>query len=78
MKKDSTMRKVLEGMGWRMYYECVQTCGHKQFFTHDGKPGYEVRTKISTNTFSILLNNHVIAGPFWGYQVEEKLTKHLK
>lgn len=67
------MKQVLESKGWIMHHECIVSCGHKQFFNHPGKQGYEVRTRVKNNTFSILLNNRVIAGPYWGYQMEEKL-----
>jgi len=70
------MKQKLEALGWKMYYEC-DTCGGKQQFNHESYNGYEIRAKKRTNTFSILLNNHVIAGPFWNYQLEEKLKKHV-
>jgi hypothetical protein len=69
------MRQVLESKGWVMYHEC-ETCGHRQHFSHPEKQGYEIRTKVKNNTFSILLNNMVIAGPFWGFEIEEKLLKY--
>jgi hypothetical protein len=67
------MREALEAKGWVMYYECILTCGHKQYFNHPDKKGYEIRSKIKNNTFSILLNNMIIAGPYWGFEIEEKL-----
>jgi hypothetical protein len=70
------MKQVLESKGWVMYYECVVPCGHKQYFNHPEKNGYEIRAKVKNNTFSILLNNMVIAGPFWGFEIEEKLLKY--
>ena len=72
------MKEVLEANGWKMYHECDTCSGHKQFFKNDDKPGYEVRVKVKNNTFSILLNNMIIAGPFWNYQLEESLTKYVK
>ncbi|MDF2381331.1 hypothetical protein JMG10_07635 [Nostoc ellipsosporum NOK] len=49
-----------------------------QHFSHPEKPGYEIRTRLRSNTFSILLKNHIVGGPFWGYQIEQKLTEHVK
>lgn len=69
------MKQVLESKGWVMYYDCL-TCGHKQYFNHPDKKGYEVRAKVKNNTFSILLNNLIIAGPFWGYEIEQKLLQY--
>ncbi|MDB5200575.1 MAG: hypothetical protein JWO92_2538 [Chitinophagaceae bacterium] len=71
------MKEKLEANGWKMYYECNTCAGHKQFYKNDAKEGYEVRIKVKNQTFSILLKNMVIAGPFWGYQIEEKLKKHV-
>lgn len=69
------MRQVLESKGWVMYHECM-SCGHKQWFNHPEKAGYEIRAKVKSNTFSILLENKIIAGPFWGFEIEEKLLKY--
>lgn len=66
------MKQQLEELGWKMYYEC-QSCGFKQFFSHAEKVGYEVRIRPRQNTFSILKDNMVIAGPFWGYELKAKL-----
>lgn len=70
------MKQTLESKGWVMYYECISPCA-KQHFNHPDKPGYEIRTKFKKQTFSILLNNNIIAGPFWGYTLEEKLLIHI-
>ena len=70
------MREELESKGWLMYYECLQTCGHKQYFSHNEKPGYEIIFSVKSNTFVILLNNNVIAGPFWAFELEQKLPKY--
>ena len=71
------MKQILEAKGWVKYYEC-NTCGHKQFYKNVNNPGYEIRTRVKNNTFSILLNNMIIAGPFWGYQLEEKISQYVK
>jgi hypothetical protein len=69
------MKQLLESKGWVMYYSC-DFCGGKQYFKNNDKAGYEVRTRIKNNTFTIMLNNRIIAGPFWGYELEEKLLKY--
>lgn len=69
------MKEVLIAQGWIIYHECNTCGGHRQYFKNKEKPGYEVRCRIRNNTFSILLNNAIIAGPFWGYQLAEKLTQ---
>lgn len=71
------MKQVLEAKGWVMYHECNTCSGHRQFFKNENKPGYELRIKVKNQTFSILLNNMVIAGPFWNYQLEEKLLQYV-
>lgn len=72
------MKEKLLELGWKMYYECDLCQGHMQFFTNEAFPGYEIRIKIRNNTFSILLKNLVIAGPFWGYDIEKKVQAHVK
>jgi hypothetical protein len=71
------MKQVLEANGWVMFHECNTCVGHRQYFKKEAKPGYEIRTRTKNNTFSILLNNMVIAGPFWGYELESKLSKYV-
>lgn len=71
------MKEVLIANGWKMYHECNTCAGHRQYFNHSGKPGYEVRTKTKNNTFSILLKNAIVAGPFWGYQMADKLKQYV-
>lgn len=66
------MQKTLEDNGWFMYYECL-TCGHKKFYTHKDHPGYEVRTREVSKTFSILLNNMIILGPLFEWDLKQKL-----
>lgn len=67
------MRKILEEKGWKMYHEC-RSCGHKLYFNHPEKPGYEIRAKVNNRTFSIIQNNQIVSGPHWGYQLEDKLA----
>jgi hypothetical protein len=71
------MREKLEALGWIKYHECNTCSGHRMFFNKADKPGYEVRIKIRNNTFSILLRNVIIAGPYWGYELEQKLLEHV-
>lgn len=70
------MKQQLEAKGWVMYYECRKRCGNKQYYNNVQHPTYEVVVK--GNTFNILMSKHVIAGPFWGYQLDEQLTKFVK
>ncbi len=69
------MKEALEAKGWKIYWECKSPC-YKQYFNHVAKVGFEIRVRIRNKTFSIIQNNMVIAGPFWEYQLEEKLEKH--
>jgi len=71
------MKEKLLANGWEMFHECDSCVGHRQYFSNKAKKGYEIRTRVKNNTFSILLNNTIIAGPFWGYQVEEKLKQYV-
>lgn len=70
------MKELLTANGWVMYYQCKCSGGRQQWSNND-KPGYEVRTKTKNGTFSILLKNTIIGGPFWGYQLEEKLKLYV-
>lgn len=58
-----------------MYHDC-DACGHKQYFTNSTKRGYEIRTRVRTQTFSILLDNRVISGPFNAYLLKSKLDEY--
>jgi hypothetical protein len=71
------MREILETAGWVMYYNCNTCGGNKQYFNNLSKPGYEIRTRPKNNTFSVVLNNRIVAGPFWGYQLEQKITEYV-
>jgi hypothetical protein len=66
------MKAKLIALGWVLYYECLTTC-KKQYFNHPEKAGYEVRVRTANKTFSIILNNRIVSGPHWEYQLEEKL-----
>jgi hypothetical protein len=57
-----------------MYYECINPCA-KQYFSNPSYKGYEVRVKTRKKTFSILLDNEVIAGPAYEYQLLPKLNE---
>lgn len=61
-----------------MFHECNAPCGHKQHFSHAEKSGYEIIARVKAKTFSIKYRNQIIAGPFWSYQLEEKLNEHVK
>ena len=73
-----SMKEKLEALEWKLYYECSRCNGQKQYFTNPAKPKYEIRTRPKNQTFSILYENHVIAGPFYGYQLGEKLSKYVQ
>jgi len=68
------MKAQLIALGWIMYYECITPCA-KQYFNNTAFPGYEVRVRTRKNTFSIVSENIIIGGPFYPYQLEEKLKK---
>lgn len=70
------MKELLLSKGWVMYYECTLRCGHKQWYNNTQHIGYEVVVK--GQTFTLQLNNQVIAGPLYGYQLEQTLNKFVK
>ncbi len=70
------MRESLESKGWKMYYECNTCSGVRQYYSHTEKPGWEVRVRVRSNTFSLFLNNHKVSGPHYGYMLEEQLQKN--
>jgi len=71
------MKEQLLARGWVMYYKC-KCSGGKEYYSNASFPGFEVRIRIKNNTFSIILSNMVIAGPFWGYQLKEMVDKYVK
>lgn len=70
------MKQQLEGLGWKMIHECDTCKGIKQTYTHEGHTGYEILTVVRTNVFSILRENRIVAGPFWGYQLDETIKNY--
>lgn len=68
------MKEQLIALGWLMYYECITPCA-KQYYSNAAYPGYEIRVRTRKKTFSIVLNNVIVGGPFYSYQLEEKLKK---
>lgn len=69
------MKKQLEAKGWIMFSECKSPCA-KQHFSNPTKKGYEIRVKTTSQTFSIMLDNMVVSGPHWAYQLDEKLISN--
>lgn len=70
------MTEALTTRGWVKYYDCLVCNTLVQFFNHPDKNGYEVKVKPKKNTFSLIIDNRIIAGPFWGYQLEEKMNQY--
>lgn len=68
------MKDQFIALGWIMYYECVTPCA-KQYFTNPAFPGYEIRVRTRKQQFSIVLDNNIVGGPFYNYQLTEKLKK---
>ncbi len=68
------METILKNRGWVMYYECKK-CGHRKYFIHNEKKGYEVRIRLKSNTFSFLKDNYIIAGQLLGFHLEKKLNE---
>ena len=59
----------LKAQGWKMYYECNCTGGRKQYYKNEQFQGYEVCVRPNRNTFSLLKNNYLVAGPDWLYKL---------
>jgi hypothetical protein len=70
------MKETLKDNGWVMYYQC-NCSGGRQHWNNKAKPGYEVRTRTKNKTFSILLNNRVVSGPNWEYELADKLKQYV-
>jgi hypothetical protein len=70
------MKQKLLAKGWVMYYSCM--CGGtlKEYYNNPAYPDYEITARPRRQTFRILLKNHVVSGPHWGYKLEEKLTEN--
>lgn len=67
------MKEALTAAGWIFESECSTCKGKVQFYKHKDHGDYRVQIKIRSNTFSFLNANRVIAGPYWGYQMADKL-----
>lgn len=74
---DQTLKEQLEERGWKLFYQCDCPSGRKEYFNHPDHANYAIRTKQRQQTFRVVLDNQVIAGPFWGYDLEAKLTKYV-
>lgn len=72
------MKEKLLEAGWKMVHECVQPCGHKQYFTKADKPGYEIRVRVKKSTFTILKTNITIAGPYRDYELITRIAEFVK
>jgi hypothetical protein len=74
-----TFEQAINEGGWTMFHECG-ACkgGRRRFYNNPAFPGYEIRYRTSQTTFSIMLNNQKIAGPFYGYMLKDKLKEHVK
>lgn len=69
------METILVQKKWIKFYEC--NCGGtpRCHYHNPEKKGYEIVIRPLKNTFRILLNNQIIGGPFWGYQLEIKMLE---
>jgi hypothetical protein len=70
------MKELLTSKGWYMYYSCNCDGSYREFYNHQKYPGYDIRIRPKKQTFSILQNNHLIAGPTWGYNLQKTLQQH--
>lgn len=71
---DKTYEQRLNDRGWQKYHICGGcTGGAKHFFANPAYQNYVVRVRPLKTTFVIMLDEIIIAGPFWLYQLEEKL-----
>lgn len=68
--------QLLIEKGWTMYYSCFCQGSKKEYWTHKAYPGYEIRTRPTKNTVSILHKNLIIFGPNWGYKLAGKLNEY--
>lgn len=66
----------LVALGWEVYYTCACKAGKRKFFRNEQYKGYEIRINERKNTFSILQNNSIIAGPDWSYKLETKMIEN--
>lgn len=69
------MKEALEAKGWAQYYWC-RCGGGTGYYSNSSFPRYQIRAK--TQSFSIYLDKHAIAGPFYQYQLDEKLKQYVK
>jgi hypothetical protein len=73
------MVETLTAKNWVKYGEC-SGCGRggkKEYFSNTAYPGYVIRIRQKKGTFVILKDNLVIGGPFYGYQLEEKIAQYV-
>ena len=66
----------LTDKGWKLYYSCMCGGAPKEYYNHPSYPGYEVRVRPRRNTFTILSQNMVIAGPNYLYDLDKKLLEY--
>ena len=74
---DPSLNEQLVAIGWKLFYRCDCPSGKKEYFNHVDHPKYAIRTRLREQTFRIVYENHVIAGPFRSGQMEEKIAKYV-
>lgn len=71
------MKQKLLADGWVIFYHC--NCGGtpKDYYSNKAKPGFEIIVREKLQTFMILKDNHIIAGPFYAYIFDEKMKQYI-
>jgi hypothetical protein len=68
----------LEKGGWRKFYECNCDGSLRQHFENKAHKGFEIVIRPTKNTFRIKMNGQLIGGPFWGYELKQKMAELIK
>lgn len=70
------MRSKLTIKGWIKYHSCYCGGSLKEYYNHPDHKGYEIRLRPGQASFTLLLDNQIIAGPLYIYKLEETLQAY--
>lgn len=72
------MKQILINHGWIFFHACMCGGSRREDYKHADYPAYEIRIRPTNPvrlTFTILNRNMQVAGPEWGYKLENKMKE---
>jgi len=69
------MKEMIENKGWLFHYSCMCGGSLRQHYLNKAFPNVEIRIRPLKQTFTIMNTGMQIAGPDWGYKLENKMKE---